>query len=139
MIPCLLVRMMITPTKDSQNNDDLIYDSDNSQASIDESYNPKNENQFSELEQRLDMLQNFFLKQISDLRREMKDLVRTTVTANTGQVSDDNEFSRVDENLKFLRNECRNKDKIINILLKNLFERENTNVSYKDNSVKFSQ
>ena len=85
------------------------------------------------------MLQNFFLKEISDLRREMKDLVRTTVTANTGQASDDNEFSGADENLKFLRNECRNKDKIINILLKNLFERENTNVSYKDNSVKFSQ
>ena len=32
-----------------------------------------------------------------------------------------------------------NKDKIINILLENLFEREITNFSYKDNSVKFSQ
>ena len=118
-----------TPTKDSQNNNDLIYDSDDSQASTDESYNPKNEDQFSELEQRLDMLQNFFLKEISDLRCEMKDFIRTAVTANTGQVSDDNEFSGVDENRKFLREECRSKDKIINILLENLFEQENTNVS----------
>ena len=117
----------------------LQYDSDDSQASADESYNLKNEDRFSELEQRLDMLQNFFLKEISDLRREMKDLIRTTVTADTVQVSDVNEFSGVDENLKFLREECRNKDKIINILLENLFEREITNVSYKDNSVKFSQ
>ena len=85
------------------------------------------------------MLQNFFLKEISDLRREMKDLIRTTVTADTIQVSDVNEFSGVDEKLKFLREECRNKDKIINILLENLFEREITNVSYKDNSIKFSQ
>ena len=85
------------------------------------------------------MLQNFFLKEISDLRREMKDLIRTTVTANTGQVSDDNEFSGVNENLKFLREECHNKDKIIDILLENLFEWENTNVSYKGNSAKFSQ
>ena len=77
-------------------------------------------------------------KEISDLRREMKDLIRTTVTANTGQVSNYNEFSGVDENLKFLREECRNKDKIINTLLEDLFERENINVSYKDNSIKLS-
>ena len=65
-------------------------------------------------------------------------MIRTTVTANTGQVSDYNKFSGVDENLKFLREECHNKDKIINILLEDLFERENINVSYKDNSIKFS-
>ena len=41
--------------------------------------------------------------------------------------------------LKFLREKCRNKDKIINILLENLFEREITNISYKDSSVKISQ
>ena len=117
----------------------LQYDSDDSQAFTDESYNLKNEDQFSELEERLDMLQNCFLKEIFDLRREMKDLIRTTVTADTVQVSDVNEFSGVDENLKFLREECRNKDKIINILLENLFEREITNVSYRDNSIKFSQ
>ena len=68
----------------------------------------------------------------------MKDLIRTTVTANTGQVSDYNEFSGMDENLRFLREECRSKDKIINILLEDLFERENINVSYKDKSIKFS-
>ena len=51
-----------TPTEVSRNNHDLIYDSDDSQASTDESCNPKNDDQFSELEQRLDMLQNFFLK-----------------------------------------------------------------------------
>ena len=50
-----------TPTKVSQKNDDLIYDSDDSQASACESYNPKNDDRFSELERRLDMLQNFFL------------------------------------------------------------------------------
>ena len=31
----------------------------------------------------------------------MKDVIRTTVTADTVQVSDVNEFSGVDENLKF--------------------------------------
>ena len=76
------------------------------------------------------MLENFVLKEISHLRHEMKDLIRMTVTANTGQVSDDNEFSGVDKNLKFLLEKCRNKDKIISILSENLFERENTNVSY---------
>ena len=45
-----------TPTKVSQNNDDLICNSDDSQASTDESYNPKNEDRFSQLEHRLDML-----------------------------------------------------------------------------------
>ena len=45
----------------------------------------------------------------------------------------------MDENLKFLWEEYHNKDKIINILLENLFEREIANFSYKDNSVKFSQ
>ena len=69
----------------------------------------------------------------------MKDLIRTTVTANTDQVSDDDEFLGVDEYLKFLWEGCHNKDKIINILLENLFEQEITNFSYKDNSVKFSQ
>ena len=41
---------------------------------------------------------------------------------------------RMDGNLEFLREECRNKDKIINSLLENLFEREITNASYKNNS-----
>ena len=67
----------------------------------------------------------------------MKDSIQTKVTANTGKVSDINKFSGVDNNLKFLWEECRNKRKIINILLENLFKREITNVSYKDNSVKF--
>ena len=49
-----------TPTKFSQNNNDLVYDSDDSQASTNESYNPKNKDRFSELGQRLDMFQNFF-------------------------------------------------------------------------------
>ena len=57
------------------------------------------------------MLQNFFIKKLSDLRREMKYLVRTEVSANTDQFSDANEFSAVDENLSFLRQECGNKDK----------------------------
>ena len=48
--------------QDSQTNEELIYDSNDSQGSTDESYIPKNEDQFSELEQRLDMLQNCFLK-----------------------------------------------------------------------------
>ena len=48
-----------TPTKVSQNNDNLIYDSDNSQACTDESCNPKNEDRLSELQRRLDMLQRF--------------------------------------------------------------------------------
>lgn len=39
-----------TPTKVSQNSDGLIYDSDNSKQPTDESYNPKNEDRFSELE-----------------------------------------------------------------------------------------
>ena len=63
------------------------------------------------------MLQNFFLKEISGLRCEMKDLIQTKVAANTGQVSDFNEFSGVEENLKFLREECSNKGKKINLLL----------------------
>ena len=67
----------------------------------------------------------------------LKDSIQTKVTANTGKVSDINKFSGVDNNLKFLWEECRNKHKIINILLENLFKREITNVSYKDNSVKF--
>ena len=66
----------------------------------------------------------------------MKDLIRTKVTANTGQVSDVNEFSGVDKNLKFLQKECSNKEKVINILLKDLFKREMTKIYYKDNSVK---
>ena len=41
----------------------------------------------------------------------MKDLIQTKVAANTGQVSDFSEFSGVEENLKFLPKECRNKDK----------------------------
>ena len=72
-----------TPTKFSQNNNDLVYDSDDSQEFTNESYNPKNEDRFSELEQRLDMFQNFFLEEISDLRLEMKDLIRTIITTNT--------------------------------------------------------
>ena len=61
-----------TPTKVSQNNDYLIYDSDTIFFLL---------------------LYNFFLKEMSDLRREMKDLIRKKVTANTCQVSDINKFS----------------------------------------------
>ena len=97
-----------TPTKVSQNNNDLIYDLYDSQASTDETYIPKNEDRFLDMEQRSDMLHNFFLKEISDL--------------------------------KFLREEqCCNKDKIINILLENLLEREITNVSCENSSVKILQ
>ena len=70
-----------TPTKVSQNNDDLIYDLYDSQASTDENNNPKNEDRFLDMEQRSDMLHNFFLKEISDLRRDMKDLIQTKETA----------------------------------------------------------
>ena len=49
----------------------------------------------------------------------MKDFIRTKVESNTGQVLDINEFLGEDENLKILWEECRNKDKIINILFGN--------------------
>ena len=78
------------------------------------------------------MLQNLFPKELSDLRREMKDLIRTKVTVDTAQVSDIKELLGVDVNLKFLPEDYRNKDKIISILLESLFEREITNVSWKD-------
>ena len=69
----------------------------------------------------------------------MKDLIRTKITAKTVQVNDINEFSGVDENLQVLRKEYRIKNKIINILLENLFEQEITSVTDKDSSVIFSQ
>ena len=69
----------------------------------------------------------------------MKDLIRTKITAKTVQVNDINEFSGVDENLQVLGKEYRIKDKIINILLENLFEQEITSVTDKDSSVIFSQ
>ena len=69
----------------------------------------------------------------------MKDLIQTKVTVNTGRVSDIYEFSRENENITFSRDEFRNKDKIINIWLENLFEREITSISYKNNSVTRSQ
>ena len=69
----------------------------------------------------------------------MKDLIRMKITAKTVQVNDINEFSGVDENLQVLRKEYRIKDKIINILLENLFEQEITSVTDKDSSVIFSQ
>ena len=69
----------------------------------------------------------------------MKDLIQTKVTVNTGRVSDIYEFSRENENVTFSRDEFRNKDKIINIWLENLFEREITSISYKNNSVTRSQ
>ena len=78
------------------------------------------------------MLQNLFPKELSDLRREMKDLIRTKVTVNTAQVSDIKKLLGVDENLKFLREDYRNKDNLISILLESSFEREITNVSCKD-------
>ena len=48
------------PTKVRKQNDDLIYDSDDSQASTDKSYNPKTEDQLSELEQRFRYVADFF-------------------------------------------------------------------------------
>ena len=69
----------------------------------------------------------------------MKDLIQTKVTVNTGRVSDIYEFSRENENVTFSRDEFRNKDKIINIWLENLFEREITSISYKNNSVTQTQ
>ena len=69
----------------------------------------------------------------------MKDLIRMKITAKTVQVNDINEFSGVDENLQVLGKEYRIKDKIINILLENLFEQEITSVTDKDSSVIFSQ
>ena len=59
MIPCLLVNVD-APTKVSKQNDDLIYDSDGSQAFTDKSYNPKTEDQLSELEQRFRYVVDFF-------------------------------------------------------------------------------
>lgn len=99
------------PIKVSQTNQGLNYNSIDSQAYADESYSGINENRFSELQQKLDVLQNFFIKKLSDLKPEMKDLVRTEVSVNTDQFSDADEFSAVDENLSFLRQECSNKDK----------------------------
>ena len=69
----------------------------------------------------------------------MKDLIRMKITAKTVQVNDINEFSGVDKNLQVLGKEYRIKDKIINILLENLFEQEITSVTDKDSSVIFSQ
>ena len=65
----------------------------------------KNENRFSELSTEVRCYKSFFFKEISDLRREMKDLIQTKITANTNQVGDVNEFLEVDENLKFLQKE----------------------------------
>lgn len=69
----------------------------------------------------------------------MKDLIQTKVTINTGRISDIYEFLRENENVTFSWDEFRNKDKIINIWLEDLFEREIASISYKDNSVTRSQ
>lgn len=69
----------------------------------------------------------------------MKDLIQIKVTINTGRVSDIYEFWRENENVTFSWDEFRNKDKIINIWLEDLFEQEITSISYKDNSVTRSQ
>lgn len=59
----------------------------------------------------------FFLKEISDLRLEMKDLIQTKVTASIDHVNNVNEFLRVNKNLKFLKEQWCNKDKVIKRLL----------------------
>ena len=61
----------------------------------------------SQIQQKVDTLQNFLLKEISVLRREMKDSIRTTE-----KFIDINQFPRVGKNLKLFLEECRNKDKI---------------------------
>ena len=66
----------------------------------------------SQIQQKVDTLQNFLLKEISVLRREMKDSIRTTVASNTEKFIDINQFPRVGKNLKLFLEECRNKDKI---------------------------
>lgn len=69
----------------------------------------------------------------------MKDLIQIKVTISTGRVIDIYEFWRENENVTFSWDEFRNKDKIINIWLEDLFEQEITSISYKDNSVTRSQ
>ena len=54
----------------------------------------------------------------------MKDLIWTNVSPNTDQVSEVNEFLRVDKILKFLQ-----EGKITNILLENSYDRKIINVS----------
>ena len=56
---------IVLTTKVSQNNANSVYESDDSQASTDESCYSKNDNRFSELEMRIDMLQNIFLNPFS--------------------------------------------------------------------------
>ena len=69
----------------------------------------------------------------------MKDLIQTKVTASIDHVNNVNEFLRVNKNLKFLKEQWCNKDKVIKRLLEIMkiwFEREIINVSYKNNFVK---
>ena len=59
----------------------------------------------------------FFLKEISDLRLEIKDLTQTKVTASIDHVNNVNEFLRADKNLNFLKEQWCNKDKVTKRLL----------------------
>ena len=59
----------------------------------------------------------FFLKEISDLRLEIKDLTQTKVTASIDHVNNVNELLRGDKNLNFLKEQWCNKDKVIKRLL----------------------
>ena len=58
-----------------------------------------------------------FLKEISDLRLEIKDLTQAKVTAGIDHVNNVNEFLRGDKNLHFLKEQWCNKDKVTKGLL----------------------
>ena len=74
----------------------------------------------ADMSDKLENLQNFFIQEISDARAEIKNATRSKIPDLTeNKLSNNIDF--LEKQINFLKEECQNKNLIMNILLEQLF------------------
>ena len=99
---------------------------------------PPKKHHTADISDRLENLQNFFIHELSNVRVEIKNVTRSKIPDLTeNKLSNNIDF--LEKQINFLKEECQNKNLVINILLEQLFHTtpsKSLNTGNRDKSTK---
>ena len=96
---------------------------------------PPKKDPIADISDKLENLQNFFIHELSDVRAEIKNVTCSKIPDLTENKLSNN-IDLLEKQISFLKEECQNKNLIINILLEQLFHTNSSKLLNTDSPEK---
>ena len=121
--------MANTPTKSKENEfegfdhntDDKASENENSSTLTEGNINNCPKDSFSDLAERLDTLQSFFLSEISDIKAEIKNKCNQK-TSKEISAGNDEKIKLLQNQILYSKDKCNCKSQFVNLILENIFK-----------------